>query len=208
MNCLQFENILSGHLQGNRTSEEQAHLNSCSACSTLLADLTLISAEARSLRDLNEPSPRLWNAIETQLRREGLIRQPARPSLRDFFLRWRTAWLVPVAAALIIAAGVKLSRPAKVGDNQPIAKSLAPAATGAVAVSAEDRDILNTVAARPPAQLAAYRNDLDQANAFIRDAQEAVRRDPNDNYSQQLLINAYEQKQMLYRLAMDESNEQ
>lgn len=208
MNCLQFENALSDHLEGSRTSEQQAHLNSCSACSTLLADLTLIATEGSSLRELNEPSPRLWNALEAQLRREGLIRDIERPSLRNFFFGWRIAWLVPVAAALIIAAVIKLSQPAKVGDNQPVAKSSAPATPGAVVVSAEDRDILNTVAARPPAQLAAYRNDLDQANAFIRDAQEAVRRDPNDNFSQQLLINAYEQKQMLYRVAMDQSNEQ
>jgi hypothetical protein len=35
-----------------------------------------------------------------------------------------------------------------------------------------------------------------------------LKNDPNDIYSQQLLINAYEQKQMLYRLAVDQSDEQ
>ena len=54
----------------------------------------------------------------------------------------------------------------------------------------------------------AYRNDLDQANAFIRDAQDALKNDPNDIYSQQLLMNAYEQKQMLYRLALDQCNDE
>jgi hypothetical protein len=66
---------------------------------------------------------------------------------------------------------------------------------------------MNTVASRPPAQVAAYRNDLAQANSFIRDAQEAVKNDPNDIYSQQMLMNAYEQKQMVYRLAVDQNNE-
>jgi hypothetical protein len=207
MNCLQFENALSDYLEGDSTSEQRAHLNSCSACSDLLADLSLISAEASSLRELDEPSVRIWNSIEAQLRKEGLIKQPARPSQPDFFRRWRTAWLVPVAAALLIAAGIKLYQPAKIGDNQPVAKQHTPVAPVAPVVSAEDKEIMNTVASRPPAQVAAYRNDLVQANSFIRDAQEAVRNDPNDIYSQQMLMNAYEQKQMVYRLVVDQSNE-
>ena len=115
--------------------------------------------------------------------------------------------MVPVAAALLIAAGIKLYQPAKIGDNQPVAKQHTPVAPVAPVVSAEDKEIMSTVASRPPAQVAAYRNDLAQANSFIRDAQEAVRNDPNDIYSQQMLMNAYEQKQMVYRLAVDQSNE-
>ena len=206
MNCLQFENALSDYLEGDGTSEQRAHLNSCSACSDLLADLSLISSQASSFRELDEPSVRVWNSLEAQLRREGLIKQPSRPSQPDFFHRWRTAWLVPAAAALLIAAGIKLYHPAKIGDNQPVAKNTSRVQASPV-VSAEDKAILNTVASRPPAQVAAYRNDLAQANSFIRDAQEAVRNDPNDIYSQQLLMNAYEQKQMVYRLAVDQNNE-
>ncbi|HZR65609.1 MAG TPA: hypothetical protein VFA85_10705 [Terriglobales bacterium] len=210
MNCLQFENALPEYLEGSRTAEQQAHLNACTSCSTLLADLDLISTQAASLRELEDPSPRVWNALEIQLRREGLIRRPETQATGGFFSRWRTAWLVPVAAALAIVAGVKLYQPARVGDIQPTAKvSPAPAkarpAVATPAIAPEDKDIMSTVASRPPAQVAAYRNDLDQANAFIRDAQEAVRNNPNDIYSQQLLINAYEQKQMLYRLALDET---
>jgi hypothetical protein len=208
MNCLQFENTLSDYLEGARSSEQQAHLSSCSACSSLLADLNLISAEALSLRESDGPAPHVWNALETQLRREGLIRESSRLSLPDFLVRWKTAWLVPVAAALLIAAGIKLYQPQKIGDNQPIAKNVAPRVPVAPVVSLDDKDIMTTVAARPPAQVAAYRNDLEQANAFIRDAQDALKNDPNDIYSQQLLINAYEQKQMLYRLAVDQSDEQ
>jgi hypothetical protein len=88
-----------------------------------------------------------------------------------------------------------------------VAKQHIPAAPAVPVVSAEDKEIMNRVASRPPAQVAAYRNDLSQANSFIRDAQEAVQNDPNDIYSQQLLMNAYEQKQMVYRLAVDQNNE-
>jgi hypothetical protein len=123
-------------------------------------------------------------------------------------VRWRNAWLVPVAAALLIMAGIKLYQPARIGDKEPVARKVGPATPAVPAVSTEDKDMLARVASRPPAQAAAYRRDLDQANAFIRDAQEAVKTDPNDVYSQQMLMNAYEQKQMLYHLAVDQSNDE
>jgi hypothetical protein len=210
MNCLQFERGLPDYLEGSHTSEHQAHLNSCSSCSDLLADLNFISSEASSLQSLDEPSPKVWNHLEATLRREGLIRQPlvSRPSLVDFFFRWRSAWLVPVAAALIVVVGIKLYHPPKAGDNAPIAKQTAPpkpAVRTPTRVSDEDREILGRVASRPPAQQASYRADLDAANSFIRDAEESVKSDPNDVYMQQMLVDAYHQKQMLYDLAVDRS---
>jgi len=213
MNCLQFERALPDYLEGARTSEQQAHVSSCSTCSGLLADLDFISAQAAALREFEEPSPRVWNALEAQLRREGLIHQPARPSQPSFGVRWRSAWLVPALAALLIAAGIKLYQPARVGDNQPPVKRAASAQSAltssgpaTIAVSPEDKELLRTVASKPPAQVAAYRHELDQANSFIHDAQEAVKSNRNDVYSQELLMNAYEQKQMLYHLAVDQED--
>jgi hypothetical protein len=209
MTCVEFERVLPEFLEGDHASELEAHLNSCPACSNLLADLNSITSQAPLLQEADEPSPRVWNAIEAQLRREGLIRTPGAPrtSFAEFFHRWRSAWLVPVAAALVIAAGIKLYHPAGVGDTNAVAKhSVAPPRTApAATVSADDKDLLTTVASRPPAQQASYRRSLDEANNFIRDAEESVRNDPNDVYSQQLLLNAYEQKQMLYDLAVSRS---
>jgi hypothetical protein len=206
MNCGEFEHVLPDYLEGSQSPEQHAHLKSCAECSDLLADLTLISSQAALLRASDEPSPRVWNALESQLRREGLIHAPVvlRPSWHEWWLGWRTAWVVPVAAAMIIVAGVKLYHPARVGDKSAVARQTPPPPV-VRKTAAEDTAILNTVAARPPAQRASYRADLDRANAFIRDAEQSVRNDPNDVYSQQLLINAYEQKQMLYDLAVDRS---
>jgi hypothetical protein len=229
MNCFEFERVLPDYLEGERTAEQQAHLNSCSSCSDLLADLNFISSEARLLQDSVDPSPAVWNALQIQLRREGLIRDaenrdkirevvPARSSLWDFFRRQRAAWLVPVAVALVIAGGLKLSRPKGVGDTNPVARVNAPARAPSdsnsvsnpesASVSSEDQEMLSTVAARFPSQQARYRQNLDQANSYIRDAQQSIRNDPNDVYSQELLINAYEQKQMLYDLAVNRNGGQ
>lgn len=207
MNCVEFERVL---VNGEHGPEQQAHLNSCSACANLLADLKLISSQAKLLLASDEPSPAVWNALEARLRSEGLIRrkQTPRPMLADFFYRWRAAWVVPVAAALLIVAGIRLHRPSRAGDNAPLAKKTVAKTPVTAAVSGDDQQLLNTVAARPPAQRARYRADLDDANSFIRDAQQAFKSDPNDIYRQQMLINAYEQKQMLYNLAVDHVSEQ
>jgi len=220
MNCFEFERVLPDYLEGEHTAEQQAHLNSCSSCSDLLADLNFISSEARLLQDFVDPSPAVWNALEIQLRREGLIRDaavrevaPARSSLADLFRRRRAAWLVPVAAALMIAGGLKLYRPARAGDTNPVAR-VAPASASpdsnsvSNSVSNEDQEMLSTVAARFPSQQARYRQNLDQANSYIRDAEQSIRNDPNDVYSQELLISAYEQKQMLYDLAVNRNGGQ
>src|SRR5215475_2094740 len=144
MNCLQFERTLADYLEGVRTSEQQAHVSSCSTCSGLLADLDFISAQAASLREFEEPSPRVWSALEAQLRREGLIRQPARPSQPRFAVRWRSLWLVPALGALLIAV-IKLYHPVRAGDNQPALKATAarkpavPSPNSAAAVSLEDK---------------------------------------------------------------------
>ena len=198
MNCVQFESALPDYLDGVRSPEQQAHCDSCHVCSNLAADLAVIVSEAPLLQALEEPSPRVWNELEIRLRQEGLIRDQ-QPSPRRFPLsyRWRLAWLVPVAAALAIVAAIKLYQPTRVGDTLPVQKA-ATSTAPTVTVSAEDREILRAVSSRPPAQLAAYKADLEAANAFISDAERAVRDNPNDVYSQQLLISAYAEKQMLF----------
>jgi hypothetical protein len=215
MNCLEFERVLPDYLEGSHTAELQAHLSSCPACAELLADLNSISSQARLLQDSEDPSPAVWNMLEIQLRREGLIHdgefgqapRVKRPSVTDYFRRRRAVLLVPVAAALVIAAGLKLYRPTGAGDINPVTRAAAPVAV-TPAVSSEDQQLLNTVASRFPSQQAKYRKNLEEANSYIRDAEQSIRNDPNDSYSQQLLINAYEQKQMLYDLAVDRTGEQ
>ncbi len=227
MNCVEFERGLPECVEGLPTPEQRAHLDSCASCSGLLADLNAIAGEAKSLSDVEEPSPTVWNALSMRLRSEGLIRRSepsfmpvselsyatvgvAKPTV---WQRWRASWLVPVAAVLALIAVVKLYRPAHVGNDSSVAKAPATRQETAtkvktrVPLSHDDQQWLRTVADRPPAQLAKFQSDLDQANAFIQDAQDSLQRDPNDLYMQQMLINAYEQKQMLYELAVDNSSQ-
>ena len=106
MTCIEFQEVLPDIMEGQRNAEHAAHLQSCSVCSGLVSDLSLISEQARLLQASEEPSPRVWNQIEIALRQEGLIRQPGRDRslVSAFSRRSSPAWLVPVAAILAITA--------------------------------------------------------------------------------------------------------
>jgi hypothetical protein len=76
MNCSECHRVLPESLEGQRTAELEAHLTSCVACSELVEDLNVIARQAAALREADEPSPRVWNMIEAELRRDGVIHPP------------------------------------------------------------------------------------------------------------------------------------
>jgi hypothetical protein len=69
----------------------------------------------------------------------------------------------------------------------------------------EDLQLLKTVGERTPSMRATYEADLRSVNAYIRDAEQSAHSDPNDEVAQQYLRNAYEQKAMVYEMALDRS---
>ena len=107
MNCVECHRALPEMIEGPRSAELNAHLASCAECSALVAELNAISREARLLQAVEEPTPRVWNKIEAQLRSEGLI-HPPQPRQTWGMLPgtgWRPfVWMAPVAAALIAGA--------------------------------------------------------------------------------------------------------
>ena len=52
------------------TPEQQAHLDSCTVCADLVADLRYIADQAKLLVPMEDPSPRVWNGIEHSLRND------------------------------------------------------------------------------------------------------------------------------------------
>jgi len=213
MTCEEFERVLP-ELEGGHSIEQEAHLRSCSACSDLVSDLNAISQQARLLEDSEEPSPWVWNSIELALRQDGLIRQAHREQALTLapLLGWKLRWLVPLAAAFLVAFGVLMHQH---GTGQPHVSKQQPPPTGVatadlrpnddVAMASDDQQLLNTVAARMPSMRAAYETNLRSVNAYIRDAEQSAQSDPNDAVAQQYLMSAYEQKAMVYEMALDRS---
>jgi hypothetical protein len=68
-----------------------------------------------------------------------------------------------------------------------------------------DDDLIQEVAAFAPAMQAAYSDNLRSVNESIQDAKDSVAADPNDEEARRSLMDAYQQKAMLFDLAMDRS---
>jgi len=209
MTCKELERVLP-ELGAVRSFELEQHLRTCSACSELVSDLNAISEQARVLDTAaEEPNPRVWASIENALRQEGLIRQ-AQPQLvlvPPRASRWRFTWLMPALATLLVVCGLVLHQRGRVEPQtvpQPLAQAGLPT-DQATAMVPEEEELLNLVAARAPALRATYESDLRAVDAYIRDAELSARTNPNDDIAQQHLMNAYEQKAMVYELAMDRS---
>ena len=209
MTCKELERVLP-ELEGVRSFELEQHLRTCSACSELVSDLNAISEQGRLLQtSAEELSPRVWASIESAMRQEGLIHEaqpqlvlvPPRPS------RWKFVWLMPALAALLVVCGLVLNQRARIERqvaSPTTAKTTLPA-DQQTAMVPEEEEVLRLVAERTPALRATYESDLRAVDAYIRDAERSARTNPNDEIAQQYLMNAYEQKAMVYELAMDRS---
>jgi hypothetical protein len=69
--------------------------------------------------------------------------------------------------------------------------------------SPEDQQFLSEVSQRDPAMRVTYENQLRSVNAYIREAQAYLDQNPGDEDARQHLMEAYQQKAMLYQLALD-----
>ena len=74
MTCAEFQKLLAFIIDGGGSAEEQQHLATCHVCSDLIADLRYIAEAAKLLVSMEDPSPRVWNAIQESLEREGLVK--------------------------------------------------------------------------------------------------------------------------------------
>lgn len=210
MTCDEFERVLP-ELEGEHNLEQVEHLKVCSTCADLVSDLNSIAEQARFLPD-QEPSPRVWNAIELALKQEGLIRE-AQPQLQLVppiarSPRWKFPWMVPVAAALIVGSALlfmhhQVSTVARQQQTSPVVVATALQSSQASVMSPEEDQLLRVIAERAPAMRERYESDMRAVDAYIQDAELSAHNNPNDEIAQQYLMNAYEQRAMVYEMAMN-----
>lgn len=206
LNCEQFEELLPEVVDGGAWSAEQkAHAQGCAQCSSLVEDLRQIAQEAPELAEMHEPSPRVWDGIRKALLAEGIIRPQAKPGrLMDFFFspRWRPA-LVPLGAmaaiAIIFVAYKADSIPSNTAQNTP---NIVSPANVAAMLDDDDVQLLNDVQTSNPAMRATFEKNLKSANEYIQDAKDTVAKTPDDDEAQEDLIHAYNEKAMVYEMAI------
>jgi hypothetical protein len=149
----------------------------------------------------------VWNAIEATLRQEGVIRpqRANRSLLPSFSSRWAWArWVVPAAAALLFTVGLYVRQ-------HSLSHQLARNTAQATVVSdiqiagLNDEDLLLEIGEQSPTLKAQYADNLRRVNQYIQDAKNVVADNPNDDEARRSLMEAYQQKAMLFELAMDRS---
>lgn len=210
MTCVELQDSLTENEQGNNP-EQRAHLKDCPHCAALVADLLVIACAAGDLRAEYEPSPRVWKSIESALRREGLIR-PQRSGLSllpSLGSSWGWArWALPVAAALLVTIGIVVrqhSPSPKIADNGYASRAAIAESSDLTIAGLNDDDLIQEIAAQAPALRAQYTDNLRRVNQYITDAKNIVAANPNDEDARRFLMEAYQEKAMLFELALDRS---
>lgn len=204
MNCQQFQEVLPYIIESGGKEEEEDHLRTCPACAELVQDLSYIATQAKLLLPMHDPSPRVWIGIEQSLYRHGLI-QEGRTSLmgQTMILRAQSkgwtpmGWLLAAAALTIFSVLLVNYRPQLPPARPSAQNSIAPP----VALETADQQFIAQVSHRTPVVRRAYEDGLREVNAYITDAEQAVARDPQDASAREYLLDAYQQKEMLYEMA-------
>jgi hypothetical protein len=207
MNCVELQQSLAERDDAG-SIEQRDHLRDCPNCAALVAELYLIVSSATELREADGPSPRVWNSIEITLRKEGLIRpQPANGSLLPALSgRWTWArWMAPAAAVLLLSVGLYVRRHSQ--TEQIASNNVHPAevVSDAAIAGLNDEDLLQEISEQTPALKAQYADNLRRVNEYIEDAKGSVAANPNDEDARRSLMDAYQEKAMLFELALDRS---
>lgn len=213
MTCAEFQKVLPYIIDSGGNAEEQEHLRQCDVCSDLVSDLKYIADQAKLLVPMMEPNARVWDGIKDSLQREGMVKPG---SARGRLLapspstRWGPAWALPVAAVVLLAAVLFLYRQnSNSGSNATAQQSVSPSTLALVDSQSvddtHDQEMLTELSAHDPDLRSSYEEGLRSVNSYIADAQQSVSLDPDDADARAALMEAYQEKAMLYDMAMQHS---
>jgi hypothetical protein len=208
MNCQQFQEVLPYIIESGGGGEDEAHLQTCQSCAALVQDLRYIAEQAKLLLPMHDPNPRVWNNIEQSLHREGLLPE-GRMSLPGHLTKNSTAqaqakswtplgWALALTATILFAVVLTNYRPRQLPQSQLTAQNSSAEPSQ---FNNDDRQLISRLSQQSPDARGMYETSLRDVNAYIADAQQAAQRDPQDATAQELLQDAYEQKEMLYQMA-------
>jgi hypothetical protein len=194
MRCEEFELYAVQWMEGERAPEAAEHFQTCTRCSTRMADLELIASAAATLPELDPPAS-LWTSLRSKLDEEGLLRtrKSLGDRLREFFPEApRTALATATISAL--AALLLFLPPSPV----PRISTGSSAAWGLTRVhdqlATAEADANRDVRLRDPEVVASYQQNLALVDNLIGECQRQMNEDPNDELARQYLVAAYQQK--------------
>jgi hypothetical protein len=203
MNCVEFQKDLPEIIEGGGTAEQKQHLASCPVCADLVQDLRYIAEQAKLLVPMEDPSPRVWDGIERSLKQEGMWPAhggPANP--RPFLVpqRSRMAWPMMAAVAVIVVA-IFAGYYSRTNPGAGSTISSNPPVASAGVLEPDDQQLVRSVSTRSSTNGDSYRKNLEDVNAYIADAKKWVQEHPDDVDAREALLQAYQQKELLYEMA-------
>jgi hypothetical protein len=201
--CAEFHEQLPFLMDSGRDIDNEPHLKSCDNCRTLVTDLRYIADQAKLLLPMHDPSPRVWNSIQSTLEKEGLAKEgrwrgpaqivglPAQTSNAHII-----AWAAGIAAVIVLGFGLIQMNERVTGRSGETA-AIDPATVPDF--DAEDVQVLAQLEQRSPAMREIYAKGLRDVNASIAEAKRLAEQDPQAGG--EYLRAAYSQKAMLYEMA-------
>jgi hypothetical protein len=70
MNCAKFQEKLPELFESGAKVSQDEHVLGCEQCSALVRDLEYIASQAKLLLPIHDPSPTVWDNIQTAIRKE------------------------------------------------------------------------------------------------------------------------------------------
>jgi hypothetical protein len=68
MTCAEFQDTLPELFEAQADLSTQEHIKSCENCAALVRDLEYIASQARLLLPIHDPSPAVWDNIQSAIR--------------------------------------------------------------------------------------------------------------------------------------------
>ncbi len=205
MKCTRAHELIGELLEESISEEDrrelEKHLESCPECRDLLTDFQDIKTQAARLPRL-EPSPDVWPAILSGVRRE--LRAGARSSatlnwLDRLFPAGRPRFAFAATLALLIVVGglflFRGIRPAPGnGDAYTLAKLEEAETHYRLAIQALSEAAAGQKSLLDAGTMAAMDRDLRTIDALITSCLDAVRKDPRNVQARVYLLGAYKGK--------------
>jgi hypothetical protein len=207
--CRDFLAYLEPWMEGERSPDAQAHVRTCSHCTSVIHDLEAIHSEARSWSASEQDAPEhAWTLLRAQLEQEGLIRNtipeseaaPAAPPRSRWFAGLFPRLPRPVLAgaylAALIAVAFALSGPVNRRVNE--ARWLKGTQIATSPLSAElnfaEQNSNSYVSRSNPVVAASLHQNLAIVDNYIALCEKSVSEDPQNEVARDYLYEAYQQK--------------
>jgi hypothetical protein len=200
--CRDFEAESENWLAGRRSPNFAEHLASCARCRHLMADWMSLRIAARELGlDQPEPSASVWQMLDAQLRKEGIISSQSPPvfppqrwggTLPQFV--WRPIFTAAYAAVLLVA-GVLIS--SEIRHSSHLFSSQGTQVATVIEdsqVPSGETEAFQSWSEPDPEITASLRQNLNVIDNDISLCKKSVRDEPQNELARDYLNDAYQQK--------------